>query len=77
MSALFVKHLTVLDFSYAHATRGILGESWIVDVELHGDLDEHLQEYFDDGWSILSVSSFGNYHDNETRGWVTVALERD
>lgn len=40
MSALFVKHLTVLDFSYAHATRGILGESWIVDVELHGELDE-------------------------------------
>lgn len=40
MPALFVKHLTVLDFSYAHATRGILGESWIVDVELHGDLDE-------------------------------------
>ena len=40
MSALFVKHLTVLDFSYAHATRGILGESWIVDVELHGELDD-------------------------------------
>lgn len=40
MSALFVKHLTVLDFSFAHAKRGILGESWIVDVELHGELDE-------------------------------------
>lgn len=40
MPALFVKHLTVLDFSFAHATRGILGESWIVDVELHGDLDD-------------------------------------
>ncbi len=40
MSALFVNHLTVMDFSYAHAERGILGESWIVDVELHGDLDE-------------------------------------
>jgi 6-pyruvoyl-tetrahydropterin synthase len=40
MTALFVKHLTVLDFSYVHATRGILGESWIVDVELYGDLDE-------------------------------------
>lgn len=39
MSALFVKHLTVLDFSYVHPERGILGESWIVDVELHGDLD--------------------------------------
>jgi 6-pyruvoyl-tetrahydropterin synthase len=40
MSALFVKHLTVLDFSYVHPARGILGESWIVDMELHGDLDQ-------------------------------------
>lgn len=40
MTALFVNHLTVMDFSYAHAERGILGESWIVDVELHGDLDD-------------------------------------
>lgn len=39
MSALFVKHLTVIDFSYVHLTRGILGESWIVDVELYGELD--------------------------------------
>ena len=39
MSALFVKHLTVIDFSYVHITRGILGESWIVDVELYGELD--------------------------------------
>ena len=37
MSALFVKHLTVLDFSYVHQARGILGESWIVDVELYGE----------------------------------------
>lgn len=40
MTALFVNHLTVMDFSFAHAERGILGESWIVDVELHGDLDD-------------------------------------
>lgn len=40
MSALFVNHITVLDFSYVDPQRGILGESWIVDVVLHGDLDE-------------------------------------
>lgn len=40
MAALFVNHLTVLDFSYVHRERGILGESWIVDLELHGDLNQ-------------------------------------
>ncbi len=37
---LFVQDLTVIDFSYLHKQRGMLGESFIVDVELHGGLDE-------------------------------------
>ena len=37
---LFVRDLTVIDFSYLCETRGMLGESYIVDVELHGDLDD-------------------------------------
>ncbi len=40
MNRLFVDHLTVLDFSYLHPTRGIVGESWILDLELTGELDE-------------------------------------
>ncbi|MDX1391205.1 MAG: 6-carboxytetrahydropterin synthase [Rheinheimera sp.] len=36
---LFVRDLTVIDFSYLCETRGMLGESFIVDVELHGGLD--------------------------------------
>lgn len=39
MSALFVEHLSVIDCAYLDATRGLVGESWIVDIELHGDLD--------------------------------------
>lgn len=37
---LFVRDLTVIDFSYLCTTRGMLGESYIVDVELHGSLDQ-------------------------------------
>ena len=40
MATLFVDNLTVLDFSYLHGKRGMVGESWIVDLELTGDLDE-------------------------------------
>ena len=39
MSLLFVEHLTVIDCSYLDARRGVVGESWIVDIELEGDLD--------------------------------------
>lgn len=40
MAHLFVEQLTVLDCSYLCAERGLVGESWIVDLELVGDLDD-------------------------------------
>lgn len=40
MSILFVEQLTVIDCARLDAERGLVGESWIVDIELEGALDE-------------------------------------
>lgn len=36
MAQLFVDDLTVMDFSFLDRQRGVVGDSWIVDVELAG-----------------------------------------
>ncbi|MCJ8313593.1 MAG: 6-carboxytetrahydropterin synthase [Saccharospirillaceae bacterium] len=40
MSTLFVDQLTVIDFCYFDRHRGVIGESWIVDVKLYGELND-------------------------------------
>lgn len=40
MTTLFVDQLTVIDCAFLDVARGLVGESWIVDIELDGALDE-------------------------------------
>jgi len=39
MTLLFIEQLTVADFSYLDSKRGLIGETWLVDVEIEGTLD--------------------------------------
>lgn len=39
MPELFVKKLSVVDFSYLDSARGLVGESWQLDIALRGNLD--------------------------------------
>lgn len=45
--------------------------------DMHGVVEEHLQNYLAEGWSIKSVNGFGgNSESLSVRGWAIVVLEK-
>jgi len=44
----------------------------------HGEIHEHLQEYFADGWQVVSMTPVGQTggQSRGTRAWLAVLLER-
>ena len=44
--------------------------------DYHGIVEEHLQEYFDDGWRIVSVTGCAGNKLQVVIGWFAVVLEK-
>ncbi|MEP0357770.1 MAG: 6-carboxytetrahydropterin synthase [Paraglaciecola sp.] len=89
---LFVNDLTVMDFSYLCPKRGMVGESWIVDVILNGDLNEEsmvldfgkvkkqlkylIDEYIDHKLLVPVEHEFSSVQQNEKTDRVKVDFMR-
>ncbi|WP_438865051.1 6-pyruvoyl trahydropterin synthase family protein [Neptunicella sp.] len=89
---LFVNDLTVMDFSYLCPERGMVGESWIVDVILDGDLNEEsmvldfskvkkrlkalIDEYVDHKLLIPAEHAYTQIQRNEITDMVQVDFNR-
>lgn len=43
----------------------------------HGQVEEHLQQYLDDGWWVVSTSALGGADGITARGWIAVVLEKN
>ena len=44
--------------------------------EMHGQVEEHLQEYLAGGWIIKSLVGIGSGTELYARGWIGVLLEK-
>ena len=56
-----------------YQTKGILGSYG----DRHGQVEEHLKNYFDDGWTVSSIAGIGGNSEGITvRGWFAVVLQK-
>jgi hypothetical protein len=43
----------------------------------HGSVEEYLQDYLQQGWTIKAIHGFGGHAESfDVRGWVAVLLEK-
>jgi hypothetical protein len=42
----------------------------------HGFVQEHLQDYLNDGWKVKSLHGFGGADGINSRGWFAVVIEK-
>ena len=71
------KFVTIYLESYAYRNKEKAKKIFTEYVDRHGLVEEHLQEYLEDGWAIVSVSGFGGHSESLTaRGWFGVVLEK-
>jgi hypothetical protein len=42
----------------------------------HGLVEEHLDDYLRDGWTVKAIHGFGGNDGLTVRGWVVVLLEK-
>lgn len=45
------------------------------DTVRHGAVQEHLEEYLREGWSVVSVTGLGGARPHSVGGWAVVVLE--
>jgi hypothetical protein len=67
------KLLTVYVDNHAY-----MGDKWVKGshADKHGFVEEHLKEYTDDGWKIVSVVGFGGADGIAARGWFATIIEK-
>ncbi|WP_159650896.1 6-pyruvoyl trahydropterin synthase family protein [Vibrio atypicus] len=88
---LFVRDLTVIDSSYICENRGVVGDSWIVDVTLSGELNEmsmvldfgkvkkqikHLVDEHVDHRLLIPMQSSAVIHEESKAGYSTLDILR-
>ena len=54
------------------------GKFFAKNTKEHGFVEEHLDHYLSEGWTINDLHGFGGSGGSfDTRGWITVALEKE